>query len=204
MSKFSFRLDRGAFGGSRRKSLVIRLPMSGTYKLEVTGIHRGRECSLVEFRVVCDSVPETRPFPHVPDILLGFGEAAAEAGLSDPSHTEGLVPVKSGEEIDIQFKIKDDVDISARLVHSTRTPMDVQPQKEADKVTLTIKLPEDDPAPEYLLEIGLVKNWEGQDLSQKKTTNILNYLLTNDKTLHAAVMDRTKQVLMLLKIKYTL
>lgn len=179
-------------------SLMVRIPVTGTYKLEVNGLHQGEECRLVNFRIVCDYVSETRPFPSAPDTVFGFGEAAAEAGLTEPSHTEGLVPVKTGEEKMFDFKVKEDVDIAARLVHSTRTPEqlrdNVSVHREEDNATVTARLPADDPEPEYSLEVNTFKKTEGESISEKETTNALNYLLTSDKALTAIITDKSKQV----------
>lgn len=59
---------------------MVRLPVIGTYKLEVNG-------GLVEFQIVCEHVPsDIRPLPPSSENGHGFTEQAAAAGLSEPSH----------------------------------------------------------------------------------------------------------------------
>ncbi|XP_025113599.1 hillarin-like [Pomacea canaliculata] len=184
-------------------SFLVRLPVTGTYTFRVWGVHGKTTFHLVEFQIVYDnSAPDTQPLPSHPTNGFGFGEAAAEAGLSEASHTEGVVPVKNGDEISIHFKVKDYVDILARLVHSIRTPEELRDnvivKREDDNVTVTARLPADDPIPEYSLEIDTIKNRKENDQSSKNMFNfpVLNYLLTSDETLNAVIRDKdTKKTL---------
>ncbi|XP_025111833.1 hillarin-like isoform X2 [Pomacea canaliculata] len=178
-------------------SFLVRLPVTGTYKFIVRGVHRNKTLRLVDFQIVCDDVaPDTHPFPSRPENGFGFGEAAAEAGLSEPSHTEGVVPVKSGDEICINFKVQDYVDILARLVDSTRTPEELRDnvivERKGDNVTVTARLPADDPKPEYSLEVDTVKNVKENDQSTKKllSCHVVNYFLTSNERLNEVITDR--------------
>ncbi|XP_025111842.1 uncharacterized protein LOC112574780 isoform X2 [Pomacea canaliculata] len=187
----------------RTDSFLVRLPVAGTYKFIVWGAHGDETYSLVEFQIVYDnSAPDTQPLPSHPTNGFGFGEAAAEAGLSEPSHTEGVVPVKSGDEVCMRFKVKDYVDILARLIHSIRTPEELRDNvivgREDDKVTVTARLPADDQTPEYSLEVDTIKNIKDNDQSTNNLFNfpVLNYLLTSDETLNAVIRDEdTKKIL---------
>ncbi|XP_025111835.1 kyphoscoliosis peptidase-like [Pomacea canaliculata] len=177
-------------------SFLVRLPVKGTYKFRVLGAHGNTTSRLVEFQIVCDDVaPDTHPFPTRPENGFGFGEAAAEAGLSEASHTEGVVPVKSGDEICMRFKVRDHVDISARLIHSTRTPEELRDnvivERKGDNITVTVRLPADDPKPEYSLEVDTITNRKENDQSTTNLFNfpVLNYLLTSDETLNAVIRD---------------
>ncbi|XP_025111845.1 uncharacterized protein LOC112574783 [Pomacea canaliculata] len=178
-------------------SFLVRLPVTGTYKFRVLGAHGNTTFRLVEFQIVYDNAaPDTQPLPSSPKNGFGFGEAAAEAGLSEASHTEGVVPVKSGDEISIHFKVKDYVDILARLVHCIRTPEELRDnvivEREYDNATVTARLPADDQTPEYSLEIDTIKNIKENDQSKKNLFNfpVLNYLLTSDETLNAVITDK--------------
>ncbi|XP_025111821.1 hillarin-like [Pomacea canaliculata] len=181
------------------KSFLVRLPVTGTYKFVVTGDHGGKTARLVAFQIVCDHVPlETLPFPSYPENGFGFGEAAVAAGLSEPSHTEGFVPVKSGDKISIHFKVSIDSAILARLVHSTRTPEQLRAnvivEREDDNATVIATLPADDPEPEYSLEVDSVKIIKETDesITELPSYHVLNYLLTSDKALSAVITDKKK------------
>ncbi|XP_025111844.1 hillarin-like [Pomacea canaliculata] len=181
-------------------SFLVRLPVTGTYTFTVLGVHGDEINRLVDFQIVCDDVaPDTHPFPSCPENGFGFGEAAAEAGLLEASHPEGVVPVKSGDEVSIHFKVKDDVDISARLVHCTRTPEELRGniivEREEDKVTVTARLPADDPTPEYSIEVDTVKKITQKDESIKSLfgSKVVSYLLTSDETLNAVITDEDRK-----------
>ncbi|XP_025111814.1 uncharacterized protein LOC112574770 isoform X2 [Pomacea canaliculata] len=181
----------------QRESFLVRLPETGKYKFEVLEVHGVGEISLVTFQIVYDDASsKTRPLPSNPENGFGFGEAAAEAGLSEPSHTEGVVPVKSGDEISIHFKVKDDVDISARLVHFSRESEklrdNITVNRENKNVTIIARLPADDPKPEYSLEVDTSKNIKGTDYSIKELP-ALNYLLTSDETLSTVITDKDRK-----------
>lgn len=170
------------------KSIMARLPVIGTYKLEVNG-------GLVKFRIVCEHVaPDIRPLPPCSENGHGFTEEAAAAGLSQPSITQGVVPVKSGEEIDLSFTVQEDIDIMATLVHHTGNRKNLEVQRENERANIHGRLPEDDPKPEYALQIDIIKNRLADESSKQKFTNILSYLLTSDDTLNAAIVDKDKQV----------
>lgn len=193
--QFPFRMSQTL----QTRSLLVRLPETGTYKLELTGVHKGNTCKLLHFRIDCDYVPpETRPFPSHPKNGFGFGEAAAEAGLSEPSHSEGIVEVERGEEVNIHFKVEASLDISPRLIHFFWKPDDLHDnvfvRREEANVTITVKVPTDDPAPEFSLEIDTIKNSHGPT-EPCVNAQVLNYLLTCDKKLHSIITDKTKQVL---------
>lgn len=188
---------------------MVRLPEAGTYKLEVIGSHQNILHRLVEFRIVCKHVaPDIRPLPPCSENGFGFGEEAVKAGLSEPSHTEGVVPVKSGEEIDMSFRVQPNVDILARLVHSTRATDDlrdsVRVRRENAKATVTATLPADDPEPEYSLQIDTIKNSQGFYKPKGAFTNALSYLLTSNKSLNTAIVDKSKQVKHSYNCNYTI
>ncbi|XP_025113812.1 uncharacterized protein LOC112575895 [Pomacea canaliculata] len=175
---------------NQSKSIMARLPVIGTYKLEVNG-------GLVKFRIVCEHVPsDIRPLPPCSENGHGFTEEAAKNGLSQPSHTQGVVPVKRGEEIDLSFTVQEDIDIMATLVHHTGKRKNQDVQKEKERVTVNVRLPEDDPKPEYAIMIDIIKNRLADESSKQKFTNILSYLLTSDETLNAAIVDKDKQELL--------
>ncbi|PVD22297.1 hypothetical protein C0Q70_18106 [Pomacea canaliculata] len=166
---------------------------------QTSGDHGGKTARLVAFQIVCDHVPlETLPFPSYPENGFGFGEAAVAAGLSEPSHTEGFVPVKSGDKISIHFKVSIDSAILARLVHSTRTPEQLRAnvivEREDDNATVIATLPADDPEPEYSLEVDSVKIIKETDesITELPSYHVLNYLLTSDKALSAVITDKKK------------
>lgn len=191
------------------KSVMVRLPEAGTYKLEVIGFHQNILHRLVEFRIVCKHVaPDIRPLPPCSENGFGFGEEAVKAGLSEPSHTEGVVPVKSGEEINMSFRVQPNVDILARLVHSTRATADlrdsVRVRRENAKATVTATLPADDPEPEYSLQIDTIKNSQGFYKPKGAFTNALSYLLTSNKSLNTAIVDKSKQVKYSYNCNYTI
>ncbi|PVD22292.1 hypothetical protein C0Q70_18101 [Pomacea canaliculata] len=197
--------------GERLMSLLVKLPLPGAYQLEVIGIHDNQRCHLVNFRLTCQSVPlDTRPFPSNPDIGYGYDDTARSAGLSDPSHTDGLVVVSSGQAIDFSFKAQPTLDVRPKLVHRDRSREDLRDHvslsRTEDKATVTARLPDDDASPEYALEIdnGVSTSWRsaGEDVDgpinrpeEKESVNVLNYLLTCDQDLNVVTKDERKQLL---------
>lgn len=165
---------------------MMRLPVTGIYKLVLAVLDQaGYECNLMEFGIVCDYVePEIRPFPPQPQNPYGFTETALKFGLSMPSHKEGNVQVKRGEKINISFNVSSEDDVSARLLHNKRTPEqlrnNVSVGRDNNRATVNVKLPADDPSPEYSLEIEAIKADKVSRAVKNKI--ILNYLLTSDYT----------------------
>lgn len=170
----------------RKESIMMRLPVTGIYKLVLAVLDQaGYECNLMEFGIVCDYVePEIRPFPPQPQNPYGFTETALKFGLSMPSHKEGNVQVKRGEKINISFNVSSEDDVSARLLHNKRTPEqlrnNVSVGRDNNRATVNVKLPADDPSPEYSLEIEAIKADKVSRAVKNKI--ILNYLLTSDYT----------------------
>ena len=88
-------------------SLVTRLPVPGLYKLEVSGIHNSTEQVLGHFCLQCESVDEApRPFPSNPENGFGYDETSQEAGISNPTQTEGVMLVNKGQTVNFSFEVK--------------------------------------------------------------------------------------------------
>ena len=92
--------------GKGMVSLITRLPVPGLYKLEVTGVHKGQLRILGQFCLRCTAVKEApKPFPSNPENGFGFDETSEEAGISNPSQTEGVMLVDKGQTIDFNFQV---------------------------------------------------------------------------------------------------
>ena len=92
--------------GKGMVSLITRLPVPGLYKLEVTGVHKGQLRVLGQFCLRCTAVTEApKPFPSNPENGFGFDETSEEAGISNPSQTEGVMLVDKGQTIDFSFEV---------------------------------------------------------------------------------------------------
>lgn len=140
-------------------SLIMRLPIKGVFKIELTGVCDGTDYELGAFQLRCVAPPEeTKPFPANPKNGFGFDEKVAEStGISNPSHTEGVLLVNKGKEMMFEFQVQNDVDVQPKLLDGVRKPEDlschVSVSRTRDQVQIGVTLPLDDKSPEYALEI---------------------------------------------------
>ena len=191
-------------------SLLTRLPVKGTYKIEVTGRHDERTRTLGKFLLICSSEPSNpKPFPPIPEHGFGYDDVAKNAGLTEPSCTKGVVLVQQGQTADFHFQVQDNVDVKPKLRHASRPSEDldrhVDVTREASVLKVCVTLPGDDPNPEYSVELyvrklrqllagGILVEDEDLDASFE---NVLSYLLTSDKKVEEASKDEAKEVIAL-------
>ena len=205
-------------------SLVTRLPVSGTYKIEITGHHQSVSHDLNRFLLLCKSVsPEPKPFPSAPENGFGYDQVAEDAGLTEPSHSEGVVSVEEGQAIDFQLRVQEGVDVRPRLRHGSRRPQDlgccVTVRRDKAGLNVGVVLPAGEPNPEYSLEFYVPRGGRQQRSTfpqsedQEEETgeekeedeenldgffNVLSYLLTNDKDVQDASNNEAKKVVTML------
>ncbi|KAK7480271.1 hypothetical protein BaRGS_00028439 [Batillaria attramentaria] len=179
------------------KSLLLKLPIAGIYKLTV-----GCECEgttyaiLVEFRLICKDPSNTLPFPSNPDIGFGYDEATARSGLRNPSHKGAIIPVKAGESVIIKFQANNTARVRATLKHFDQAQVqrvqNVDIARQDRNTTVNVRLPEDEANPECALEINICRSGQapgtagGDDVVKEMFMNVLNYLLTSDQDLYNA------------------
>ena len=188
-------------------SLLTRLPVKGIYKIEVTGHHNGRSDDLGSFLLICKSVlPDhmLKPFPSMPKTGFGYDEVAKSAGLTEPSCSDGVVPVQQGQTAHFHFHVQDDVDVRPRLKHAWRSPehldCHLEVRKTASRLDVSVTLPEDDEHSEYSLEFitnsrrATSESGNGEENSDRFFSAV-SYLLTNSKEVVEASKNKAKEVM---------
>ena len=193
-------------------SLLTRLPVKGIYKIEVTGHHNGRSNKLVSFLLICKSVlPDLKPFPSMPENGFGYDEVAKSVGLTEPSCSDGVVPVQQGQTADFHFHVQDDVDVRPRLKHAWRSPEDLdchlEVRKTASELDVCVMLPEDDEYPEYSLEFTVnSRRAAGQSGNDDKNLDrffsAVSYLLTYSKEVVEASKNEAKEVMAAIVVNF--
>nr|KAG5690438.1 hypothetical protein BaRGS_010065 [Batillaria attramentaria] len=176
------------------KSLLIRLPIPGVYKIDVNGVYNGEYTSLGEFRINSKAAATRDPFPSNPPIGFGFDESVTHAGLSHPSHTDAVVPVQRGQDVSFKFQVRSDRAVSAKLRHHKHKPEDLAGlvgvmNQDDGKTTIRVAVPKDEATTEFALEVNL-----GRKHALDSFVNVLNYLLTEDKEAYDASHDESKEI----------
>ena len=184
---------------------MTRLPVKGIYKIEITGRHNGRSHDLGTFLLICKSVlPDLKPFPSMPENGFGYDEVAKSAGLTEPSCSDGVVPVQQGQTADFHFHLQDDVDVFPRLKHAFRSPEDLDChldiRKAVSKLDVSVMLPEDDERPEYSLEFIVNRSRAAgesgnDDENSERFFNAVSYLLTHSKEVVEASKNEAREVM---------
>ena len=195
---------------------MTRLPVCGIYKIDITGHHQSVTHVLVSFLLICKSAsPEPRPFPSAPENGFGYDQVAEDAGLTEPSHPDGVVLAKEGEAINFRFRVQRGVDVRPKLRHGSCRPEDLagrlKIRRDAGDLTVGVVVPTDDPNPEYSLEFyvprddrrqrGTFQSEQEEDEDKENLDgffNVLSYLLTSDKDIHDASKNEAKEVVTML------
>ncbi|KAK7116087.1 lim and transglutaminase domain protein ltd-1-like [Littorina saxatilis] len=178
----SLQLDRYVIqhGTQNDKSLRVRFPVQGIFKVKVSGSANYRT-HLASFRLVCDDVlKDVQPYPDNPKIGFGYNKMAEDMGLTKPSQVKGIMVVRQGEIVKIQFKCRTKLDLQTRLLHQDVSYQDlssyVTNDRSGDDVTITVTVPEHAQNPEYALQVNA-----RQEGSSGSYDNIVNYLLTHGR-----------------------
>lgn len=178
----SLQLDRFVIqhGDQKEKSLRVRFPVKGIYKVKVSGKTKFKAL-LASFRLVCEDVmKDVQPYPINPTIGFGYSKVAEDMGLSKPSVVKGIMVVRQGETVKFRFRCKAKLDIQTLLVHKDKKPEDlssyVVQDRSDDDVTVTVTIPDHAQNPEYALQVNV-----RQEGSAGEYNNVVNYLLTHDR-----------------------
>lgn len=163
------------------KSLVIRFPCVGIYKIEVDAKTDSQNIHLCSFRLTCDgSLKNVQPYPLNPPIGYGFSSKAKNAGLTKPSQVKGIMIVKESEKVTFEFQRTEKVEVQALLVHKDTQSSELQSYIRQDdsnqNVKIVVTVPEHAQNPEYALQINTREQG-----SKGPYENVVNYLLTHDK-----------------------
>lgn len=174
-------LDRYVVKLDDQKTLKIRFPVVGIYKVTVSGSSSYTSFDLCDIRLECDAVlKQVQPFPINPPIGFGFGRKAEGAGLSKPSQVKGVMVVKQSEKVKFQFDCKEKVEIQAMLVHKDMAASEltsyVTQNHDDGNVTIEVTVPQHAHNPEYALQVNTRPAGSRQNFE-----NVVNYLLTHDK-----------------------
>ena len=167
-------------GNQKEKSLRIRFPVCGIYKVKVTGSGRHRSL-LASFRLECDDVmKDVQPYPVNPKIGFGYNKLAEDVGLTKPSQVKGIMVVRQGKIIKFQFHCKTKLELQTLLVHKDKGAVElasyVTQDRSADDVTVTVTVPEHAQNPEFALQVNARQEGSGGNYD-----NVLNYLLTHGR-----------------------
>lgn len=167
------------YGSLTRKSLRIRFPVVGIYKIKITSI-TDRTNVICSFRLECyEALTEVQPYPVKPKIGFGFGKAAANVGLTQPSRVNGIISVRQGEKITLQFRCQRKVEVQSVLVHavisSAQLASHVMHEQSGGDLRVTVHVPWSKAYLEYALLVNVRP--EG---SEGAFENAVNYLLTEE------------------------
>lgn len=165
--------------GQTIKSLVIRFPVVGFYKIEISAIQGSRRFQICSFRLDCDaSLKHVMPFPINPAIGFGYTDKAEDAGLMKPSQVKGIMVVRRSDKVIFQFRKREKVEVQAVLVHKDQPSSElasyVRQDESNNNVTIAVTVPEHAQNPEYALQVNI-----RQEGSQEPYENVVNYLLTH-------------------------
>ncbi|XP_041360368.1 hillarin-like [Gigantopelta aegis] len=166
---------------------LIRFPTAGIYRLTV--IDKMKSKWLCDFKLVCDEpLPHCNPLPLNPDIGWGPGEASKRNGISNLSHTDGIIKANKDEKLEVAFNTKENTDIEARLKHFKKS--DEELEKFVNKiqnqsaVSIKLNLPDND---EYALTIDT-------RLPTGMFENVLNYLIRSTNKKHHDAKSKEKRI----------
>lgn len=108
----------------------IRLPVIGVYKvLFYAGKLNMPLLKICAFDIVCDVCnPDAIPLPVNTGIIgLGPGPAITPAGLSHPSHRNGIIHSHLEKTVNVKFRISSNINVRANLV-----PFECEAQKQTN------------------------------------------------------------------------
>ncbi|XP_041360367.1 hillarin-like [Gigantopelta aegis] len=156
---------------------LIRFPTAGIYRLTV--IDKMKAKWLCDFKLVCDEpLHHCNPLPLNPDIGWGPGEASKRNGISNLSHTDGIIKAKKDEKLEISFDTKENTKIQARLKHVKKSDEEldkfISKKQNQSAVSIKLNLPDND---EYALTIDT-------RLPMGMFQNALNYLIRSTNKNH--------------------
>ena len=168
----------------KRWSFETRMPVAGTYRLTIYGGQSQKAILpwICDIGVYCpDTETNMKPYPDSP--LIGFGPVSIteEAGLTEPSHTNGALFVKPRQVFHITFKLKRTIEAKATLVGAK-----VQEKQLGQWITCTVN----NPSTVHVLDVMVKLLQEGEYAlklftrpknTNKKWRNVCNYYLSTDK-----------------------
>ena len=165
-------------GNQKEKTLRVRFPVCGVYKVKVIGSGHFRSL-LASFRLECDKVmKDVQPYPINPKIGFGYNKLAQDVGLTKPSQVKGIIVVRQGEIVKFHFHCKAKLELQTLLVHKDKGAEElasyVTQDRSGDDVTITVTVPEHAQNPEYALQVNA-----RQAGSSGGYDNVINYLLTH-------------------------
>lgn len=168
------------YGNQKEKTLRVRFPVCGVYKVKVIGSGHFRSL-LASFRLVCDKVmKDVQPYPINPKIGFGYNKLAQDVGLTKPSQVKGIIVVRQGEIVKFQFHCKAKLELQTLLVHKDKGAEElasyVTQDRSGDDVTITVTVPDHAQNPEYALQVNA-----RQAGSSGGYDNVINYLLTHGR-----------------------
>lgn len=165
--------------GKMSKSLVIRFPVVGIYKIDIIAIKNQSNLIICSFRLDCDGcLKKVQPYPLNPEIGFGYSNKAESAGLTRPSQSKGVLVVRQSERVLFNFQRIEKIQLQAVLVHKDKSSSALAPyikkEESGNNVTIAVTVPGHAQNPEYALQINTRKQG-----SKAKFENVINYLLTH-------------------------
>ena len=150
---------------------VIRFPIAGVYRLMV--VDKLKSMWLCDLKFLCgEPRVNCNPLPLNPRIGWGPGETAKRKGITNVSHTEGIISSNKEDKLEISFETKSDTKIKASLKHVKKSNQELQKyihkKENHSTVTIRVDLPDND---EYAVVIDA-------KLASEMFENALNYLVT--------------------------
>ncbi|XP_046357148.2 uncharacterized protein LOC124135709 [Haliotis rufescens] len=165
------------------KSLFLRFPVRGLYKLRVYGGNGSNPPHICDFRIRCEEEGKNpNPFPLKKDIGYGYSQEAKDAGLVTTSAYSGIVVMEHGQKMTFEFDVDKPVEFETKMHHRDKTLDELDKYVEKNvtdkKAEITVTMPEEGLTrdSEYALEI----NTREKD-SHDSYRNVCNYFLTPDK-----------------------
>ncbi|XP_067666272.1 uncharacterized protein [Haliotis asinina] len=165
------------------KTLFLRFPVRGLYKLRVYGGSGHNPPHICDFRIRCEEEGKNpNPFPLKKDIGYGYSQEARDAGLVTTSAYSGIVVMEHGQKMTFEFDVEKPSEFETKMHHRDKTLDELDKYVEKNvtdkKAEITVTMPEEGLTrdSEYALEI----NTREKD-SHDSYRNVCNYFLTPDK-----------------------